>query len=471
MEPAYAPPPKRRRRTPLRVALALLLVVLAGVSWLTYEWHRALRERLEAEAEADRLDPGWRLADLEAARATVPDNENSALQVRSAFKLLPAKWGQISPNGTDLAGEVGLLPPNVRLSNDQRERARSALANTAAAFEKARQLAELPRGRYRIAWSADGIGTPIPHIDEARAIASLLSMDVAARADEGAIDDALEVCRALVNVGRSLGDEPTAISQLTRTFCGGAAVRALERALGQGEAREAALRKVQSLLADEAIQPLQLVGARAGRAAIDQCLRVIEAGEFNYAAYGMRTPDPGPAGLYERLQRLRARGCHAAYLRYLNECVEIAKLPPEQQAERLGRVEQMCPKKVPTILEVMTRGGDYGELALRFHRDLARVRCAISSVAAERYRLENGRWPECLEDLVPHYLVVVPADPCDGQPLRYLRTEQGVVIHTLDFGEKDRRADERDEKFRLFDPEQRGRASPAKDAENPGTAR
>jgi hypothetical protein len=464
----------------LRVALALLLVVLAGVSWLAYEWHQAERELREAEAEADRLDPGWRLAELKAARATVPDNENSALQVRSAFRLLPAQWarsfapGPLKPaplNQPDVSTQIAEFLLSTRLSDGEREHLRADLANAALALEKARQIAEMPRGRYPIAWSADGIGTLIPHVSEAREIAGLLSLAAAVRSHDGAIDDALELCRTIVNVGRSLGDEPTGVSQMTRIACRDAAVRALERALGQGEAREATLQKLQSLLADEAIQPLQLVGTRAGRAAIDQCLHVIEAGEFNYAAYGMRAPDPGPAGLYERLQRLRARACHAAYLRYLNECVEIAKLPPEVQAERLRRVEQMCPKKVPTILEAMTRGGDYGELALLFHRDIARLRCAIAGMAAERYRLENGRWPEHLEDLVPRYLAVVPADPCDGQPLRYLRTEQGVVIHTLDFGDKDRRSDERDEKFRLFDPEQRGRASPTRGAENPDTVK
>jgi hypothetical protein len=464
MEPAQAPPRTRRRRPLLRAALALLLIALVGVAWLAYEWHRAERERREAEAEADRLDPGWRLADLEAARATVPDEENGALQVRAAFKLLPVRWCSPPPNEPSI--DIAALPPAARLNDGQREELRTCLAKGAPALEKARRLVDLPRGRYRIAWSADGIGTLIPHVSEAREIAHLLSLAAAARADEGAIDDALEVCRDIVNVGRSLGDEPIQVSQLTRSACRHAAVHALERALGQGEGHEAALRKIQSLLDDEAIQPLQLVGARAERWTVDQCLRVIEAGEFNYAAYGLRTP-PGPAGLYERLERLRARACHAAYLRYLNECVEIAKLPPEQQAERLARVEQMCPQKVPATIEGLTRGGDYTTLARNFHRDVARVRCAIAGVAAERYRLENGRWPDRLEDLVPRYLSAVPSDPSDAQPLRYRRTEDGVIVSTL--VPALRKGPGAREQFELYDPEQRGRAGPANGTENTGT--
>src|SRR5260370_25662030 len=59
------------------------------LAWLAYEWYQD-RELQAAIAEADRLDPGWRLADLEAARAEIPDEEKAALQVLAAKKLVPA---------------------------------------------------------------------------------------------------------------------------------------------------------------------------------------------------------------------------------------------------------------------------------------------------------------------------------------------------------------------------------------------
>jgi hypothetical protein len=466
MEPAQGPPPKRRRRPLVRVALALLLIVLVGVSWLGYEWHRAARERREAEAEADRLDPGWRLAELEAARAAVPDEENSALQVRAAFKLLPTGWTPGRPSGTDVSAEIARLPPAVRLSDDQRGRLRVVLAKATLALEKARRLAEMPRGRYPIAWTPDGIGTLIPHINEVHEIARLLSLEAVARADAGAIDDALDACHAVLNVGRSLGDEPIIISQLTRAACRRVAVNALERALGQGKAGEAALGNAQGALEDEATKPLQLVAARGERAALDLCLRVIEAGEFNRASYGLRAQS-GWVALDDRRDRFRARACHAAYLRYLNECVEIAKLPPEQQAERLKRMDAMRPENVPTIIEALAPGADYGKLVVTFHLDLARLRCAVAGVAAERYRLESGRWPDRLEDLVPRYLSAVPSDPSDAQPLRYRRTEDGVIVSTL--VPALRKGPGAREQFELYDPEQRGRAGPANGTENTGT--
>src|SRR5262249_1737408 len=51
-------------------------------------WNR-LRDAL---AETDRLDPGWRLEELEAKRALIPDEENSAIDLIKARTLLPRRW-------------------------------------------------------------------------------------------------------------------------------------------------------------------------------------------------------------------------------------------------------------------------------------------------------------------------------------------------------------------------------------------
>lgn len=77
--------PSRRRRLDL-LALLLLVILFAWLNWIQ---HRELRE---AMAEADRSDPHWRLADLEAHRVVLADEENGALQVQKAVKALPPNW-------------------------------------------------------------------------------------------------------------------------------------------------------------------------------------------------------------------------------------------------------------------------------------------------------------------------------------------------------------------------------------------
>src|SRR5438128_3805730 len=72
---------RRRRRWPWYVvaAFGLPLLFLAGGYWYLY-WSSG-RETETALAETDRLDPGWRLDDLEAAREILKPEENSALHV------------------------------------------------------------------------------------------------------------------------------------------------------------------------------------------------------------------------------------------------------------------------------------------------------------------------------------------------------------------------------------------------------
>src|SRR5438093_10549944 len=78
-----------------RFALAGLVGILfAGllVGWHFYSNSLADRELQEAIALAERLDPGWRLEELEAKRAVIPHAENSAEQVLAIKSLMPESW-------------------------------------------------------------------------------------------------------------------------------------------------------------------------------------------------------------------------------------------------------------------------------------------------------------------------------------------------------------------------------------------
>jgi hypothetical protein len=57
-----------------------------------------------------------------------------------------------------------------------------------------------------------------------------------------------------------------------------------------------------------------------------------------------------------------------------------------------------------------------------------RIRCAVIGLACERFRLKSGRWPSSLDELTPAFLSAIPLDPFDGQPLRYLKLVDGVVV-------------------------------------------
>ena len=53
-------------------------------------------------------------------------------------------------------------------------------------------------------------------------------------------------------------------------------------------------------------------------------------------------------------------------------------------------------------------------------------------LAAERYRLRHGCWPDTLNALVPDYLHEVPLDPWSGKPLAFNRFAGGIMIFPVD---------------------------------------
>src|SRR5438270_14092942 len=78
---------KRRVRT---LGLVVLLVVGLPAAHFYLRWSSDWEMR-KAAAEADRLDPGWRLLDLENSREAIADSNNSALKVLAITKRMPQR--------------------------------------------------------------------------------------------------------------------------------------------------------------------------------------------------------------------------------------------------------------------------------------------------------------------------------------------------------------------------------------------
>lgn len=65
-------------------------------------------------------------------------------------------------------------------------------------------------------------------------------------------------------------------------------------------------------------------------------------------------------------------------------------------------------------------------------------RQAVIACALERFYLKTRVWPEQLSALVPEYLTALPADPMDGQPMRYKRDDKvRYKIWSVAFNGKD----------------------------------
>src|SRR4051812_41698586 len=88
MPPPEPTSPWRR----LRWAAVLGLLAATGFAGLIgFVYYRAGGVMQSAVAETDALDPGWRLEDVEASRAAVPDAENAALRVAALKRLMAGR--------------------------------------------------------------------------------------------------------------------------------------------------------------------------------------------------------------------------------------------------------------------------------------------------------------------------------------------------------------------------------------------
>jgi hypothetical protein len=200
-------------------------------------------------------------------------------------------------------------------------------------------------------------------------------------------------------------------------------------ALATGTASAKTLEDMQALLTDEELQPLFLCCMRAQRVGYFQALEVARGRGFDYKNYNRRSSWMGPTA-DKVMDADRAKRSEAAVLRWTNALVEVAKTPTETHDDQLQNLPRPS-QQLPLILAGLTRGDDVVKTARNFNRTRAELRSAVVALAALRYRRDEHHWPERPDELVPRYLSAVPTDPFDGQPLRWLRLPDGIVIYSV----------------------------------------
>jgi hypothetical protein len=495
IDPTGAPPAGGglRRRWVVVVLFLTLPIVVMAIIWGAMRTRTANRLR-RAVAEAESIDPGrWRQADLWKARAAVSDDENSATVISYIAREMPIGWlaapgpgSRNEPSAWRLAllDEMSKRPPTEPLTQEERDRLHADLAALGPPLDEARTLADRPWGRFNVTLSPIAFTTSLSHVESVRQVNRLLTLDAVGRAADHDIDGALSDIRAMVNTGRSIGDEPIAMSQLVRMALVGNALSTLERVLAQGEGSDAELMAVQDLLALEAKAPVLLWAVQGERASSFDTMTKLASGTIGFnrlmgAATGTR------ANYWLSPPRLLYEHNAGVTLDLMNDAALIARQPMREQlplwvawegrvaSERAGTlgpfISSISLLLMPSMRHIANRALDRA----------AELACAQVILAAERYRLAHGDWPTSLGDLVPDYLDAPPEDPF-GPGLILKRDADGLIVYSVggdgeDDGGQNLRmtrpgssfAPPSDLGYRLFDPLQRrrpaGRVAPLPD--------
>jgi hypothetical protein len=430
--PMAAPTPRRRW---WRVAVAVVgLLVLAPLGFYAYSVFATRSAWEEAEAEAARDLPRWRLLELEADRPQIPEADNSALYMMALRRKSGRFLVAAAPNYEQIFEN---LPPTAQLNIQQADLLRTELGKATKSLPDVRKLKDMPHGRYPITYSDDGISTLIPHHQDTRDFAELLKHDAMLLAHEREYDRAIESCQGILNAGRAMETDTFLIALLIRAALQNMAILTLERVLAQGEASEARLAAMQALLTYDMDHSSWLQALRGERGMYNHLFEGIRAGKVSAGWIGlMRGGSSDPFDSVEMWladqfpSTILSR--YPEYLSHMNRAVAIASLPIHERIPKLAEWEADTKASRNPLMRMLTPG------LARTHRAECRsqvlLRSSTVALACERYRLEHKDWPATLEVLVQEKLLeTVPADPFDNQPLRYRRTKDGVVIYSIGF--------------------------------------
>ncbi len=418
-----------------RTVLAVVICLVIRTVWLAgeREWHRAHGERefVAAVAETDAADPNWRWEALNAARRRIPDSENAAVVISQIQALTTGdrqkQWDELA------SADKPELPPNIRLPAQLRRQAADNLAVSQEALRLARTLKDRPAGFREYTLAQNPLDTLLPEVQFTRHVCYLLRWAAWVAVEDGDYTHVADDLVAALNTSRSLGDEPLLISQFVRIATRAVMLRTTERVLAQTDQPDAlaALRlpTLQESLERDLADPLFLYGIRGERAMFDVLTQRLGDGTLGLAAIGGSKDDDhsisGRLGWWLYGGRLPAD--RAFCLRWFNAAVAMAEKPIHEQPALLDELPPVT--RGQNILVLFLPAVD--KVAFAHWRSVAEGRCAVVGIACERFRLKNGRWPETLGELCPVFLHAVLLDPFDGEPLRYQKLEDGIVIHSV----------------------------------------
>jgi len=432
----------------------VLVVLAAALVTGAYIWWMAGRRLADAISAADRDDPFWRLDDLMAHRDPVPVAENSALVVAEALSLLPKDWLTPGTEARKAYDRLTATADNVRLDDALADALRGELEAHHEAVRIARTVADYERGRHELELGPTLTDTPLPETQAARTAAWLLADDAAIRAHERDPDAALDSCRAIFGVGRSIGDEPVVISQLVRFALDRVATKATRRVLGQGEPSDAALARIQSVILDELAQPVLLHGLKGERAMMTELIRRVGAGEVPIRALSGSSFDPnGPRAEIGPFGKLMFDHYRAVELEWMNEAVAIARRPAaarpplwEAWQANVERVKRSWHGKYTSTLPLLLAPAvlAFSRADLQYQSELGATAVLL---AAERHRRKTGDWPASIAAIDRAILPSSPVDPFSGQAFRMERLRGQLLIYSVGANRKDEHG--------AFDPKQR----------------
>lgn len=427
----------RVRRWAVRLIGGLILLAAAttGVYYGLLQAAVARWERLAAEIRAEGSPLTY--ADIRAEYEATPGELEAADLIRRTAELYRSVEKPSVESVLGLSSDCRSPSRGIRV--DCIDPSYAFVTAYEPVIDDLRQLSELPTARFERAYgdpSFDIIGQAGANASDFRKLAKLVAFHGFLGIIENDGSRSTEAVEILLDLTRPMLREPRLVEHLVGIANGAMAVRLTEelllvRNVGQGHLHRIVAAWEQTLPYWTLRSPL--LGERAScllytdHAWLKAQMSHVFTKYPEARSVGFRLPNPVNWIPFREDWQITTHRIDSveSITRLLEASADPVKLIWVAQREAELASQRRPEDPIAILIPSLTRS------TTLHSRSLALLRCTRVALASEEYRLATGKFPSSIEEILPKFLSAILQDPFDGQPLRILNHDEGIVIYSI----------------------------------------
>jgi len=417
-------------------AFLVLVVLLVAAVWIIhYLAERALAQRIAAiRARGEPVT----IEDLIARRRTVPDEDNMFVTFSTAAKTLESiKLTDEESRILPYLGSHSPRPPTGELCDTSALKvSKQYLSRVDGAVHDLHVALKLRHSYFIVNWTTPAINALLPSLPEIRMASKVLALEVITTAQNQDREITRRCLREMTSLMRLMDGDEVLISALIQIALSSMVQDCIEQCINYCGLDDQALIELRTALSEAESHPNLKHAFMAERVGILDTLQWLRA-------------DKVVASLPESIEeRLHARPPGWRYIPVVPVLDVTAGLDLlTGMADAVDQSDVRSIQKMSIIDDAITRLPKYcimskiliwplSRSVVLWARNVGQNRALRAAIAAERFRLAKGRWPDKLDDLVPAFIDAVPKDPIDGKPIRYAIIPEGIKTWTISDDDK-----------------------------------
>jgi hypothetical protein len=284
-------------------------------------------------------------------------------------------------------------------------------------FDEMEKIKKYNLIHFNYNWKA-GHNMMLSDTSKFRAVARAYSLKTEFAISNNDSQQASKLLRKMFHVSYLASQEPTLFGQLIFYACDAIVIRSLERCMNTISFSSEDLKFFDSLF-DKNEELIVKQWPKVWWKELVFSLTIINFNKFDSYLFSKTAINEGfPLIIFYYYTGIT----HNDLVEQIKLTKKIVKTPLDIYAKRKLKLEKIENESEKLNSVSMFSSTSLCENSYRKALDtIARLRCAKTACAVERFRLKYARLPEKLNQLVPEFLEKVPMDPFDGKDLRYFK--------------------------------------------------